>query len=250
MKLLTFLFSISLLVSCTKKQVDPNPPYIIPTELSDPLFSNDIGNGYDYQSIKGNPLTLLSLGDLLVSSIQENNTIDKLQVTKITGSGNVIWQKNFTQGYNFKSGNCFETSTGEIIVLGASIKQNSWTNSNVFISKLNAATGDTIWTKTYGNNYVDRGVIGYEDANHNYWIVDFWHSESRAMLLKINANGDSLTSVLNGTVINAYKDAMITKTKDIVMIGETSDPVAQAPRIGLGPSATPKTPNAALKFQN
>jgi hypothetical protein len=217
------------LYSCKKdKEIEPNTPNPEgPLELSSPFLELDYGNSYDYEGVGNNPLTLLNSGDLIVSSIEYNGTTDKLQLNRINLNGIIIWQKNFSQGYRYLSGNCFETNSGELIAIGTSIEQSNWTNSKVFIAKLNSVTGDTIWTRKYGHNYIDKGMVGYEDINNNYWIVDINHQDNNATLLHIASNGDSLSSVINYEATQPmYRDALITSTKSVLLVGESGNSIS------------------------
>ena len=230
MKKLLIIISIGLVViGCKKKESDPVPDNTTKTtttaELSSPLFETQYGDAYDYVDIGENPITILSSNDIIVSSIHYDGTIDKLQISKINATGGLLWQKTFSQGYQYKSGKCFETATGDLIVIGATIAPSNWTYSKVYIAKLNAATGDTIWTRSYGYNYIDGGIVGYEDSGSNYWIVDFNNQDNKATLLKIGSNGDSLTSVLDAPQSH-YKDAMVTANKEIVIVGESGTSIS------------------------
>lgn len=161
---------------------------------------------------------------MIVSSIEYDGITDKLQVNKINSNGAVIWKKNFTQGYKYTSGNSFETSASDLIAIGTTIEEANWVNSKVFLAKLNLTNGDTIWTRKYGHNYIDKGITGYEDINHNYWIVDFSQQKHKATLLYIATNGDSITSIINTeTNIPEYEDALITTDKKIILVGESGD---------------------------
>lgn len=229
LKSLIVLFCACIIFSCKKdkKTASPNPEPESLTELSQPFFQQDYGSSYDYDDIGTNPLTLLSSGNFIVSANECYLVDDKLQITKISPAGSLIWQQNIVWGYKYKSGNCFETTSGDLIALGAIIDQSDWTHSKAFIVKLNSATGDTIWTRAYGYNYIDKAVVGCEDANHNYWVLDINHQDNRATFLHIGSNGDSLTSVLNTEVnMPQYRDAMVTSNKKIVIVGESGNIVS------------------------
>lgn len=222
-KLFFIGFFLLPFLSCKKKDSN-NENSITPqpiAEISSPVFETDYGNCYDYPSIGKNPITFLSSNDLIVSSVSYDGINDKLQVSKINAAGTLIWQKTLINGYKFMSGNCFETSNNELIVVGTLINQSNWTNSKVYIAKLNLLTSDTIWTKTYGYSYIDIGITGYEDLNNNYWIVDFNQQNHKATFLKINSNGDSLTSIVNNEIDQPiYEDALVTSNKDVILVGE------------------------------
>jgi hypothetical protein len=225
MKKIIAAFCIIVLFGCKKENKTSNSVNPIPSpqnnELSSAIFETEYGSCYDFDDIQKNPLTILSSNDLIVSSILYDGVTDKLLITKINPSGSTVWQKNFTWSQKFKSGQCFETNAGDLIIIGASYSISNWVDSKVFIAKLNSTNGDTIWTRSYGYNYIDKGVVGYEDSNSNYWIVDFSNQDNKASLLKIGSNGDSLTSILDSPQAT-YKDAMITNNKEIIIVGESS----------------------------
>ena len=230
MKNSILIFSLLFVISsCKKKESesvpDQNTQATNTVELSPPIFETEYGDAYNYDFIGKNPITILSSNDIIVSSIHYDGTNDKLQISKINPSGGLLWQKTFTQGYRYNSGKCFETSAGDIIIIGAIIAPSTWVDSKVYIAKLNSLTGDTIWTRSYGYNYIDRGIVGYEDSNNNYWIVDFNNQDHKATLLKIGSNGDSLASILDLPQSN-YKDAMVTANKEIILVGESATTIS------------------------
>ena len=218
-----------ILISCKKKDVTTVSSTGTSTatggfgydNISNPFFSADFGSCMDNEHLPGRQLSYLSTNHLIVSSVNYDTAyFDKLQISKIGVLGNFIWQKTLSSGEKHYSGQAFETSTGDIIAIGGVSKPlSSWTDSKVFIAKLNPATGDTVWTRKYGYSYIDHGIVGYEALDHNYWIVDFYHQNGRATLLKIAPNGDSLTSVFN-TGGDHYSTALVTANKKIVMVGQ------------------------------
>lgn len=232
---------IFALISCKKDTKTSGKTLISSSasfnEFSSSIFETEYGNCYDFDDIQKNPITLLSTNEIIISSIAYDGITDKLLITKINQTGGTIWQKKFSWSQKFKSGQCFETSSGDLIVIGASYSISNWVDSKVYIAKLNRINGDTIWTKSYGYNYIDKGVVGYEDLNSNFWIVDFNNQDNKATLLKIGSNGDSLTSIIDSPQA-AYKDAMITINKEIVIVGESSTQISS------------KTPVYITKYTN
>jgi hypothetical protein len=70
-------------------------------------------------------------------------------------------------------------------------------------------------------------MVGYEDINNNYWIVDINHQDNNATLLHIASNGDSLSSVINYEATQPmYRDALITSTKSVLLVGESGNSIS------------------------
>ena len=217
------------IVACKKNQTTTPPPTnggnTLPayaTEQLTPQYETDYGSGSDFAHMGSNPVTVLSSGNLIISSVQFDGAKDKLLITKTNANGGLLWQKTITKGFNLFSGQAFETNAGEIIIIGGSEVNSGITSSNVYIAKLNSTTGDTIWTKRYGHQYIDKGIVGYEAADNTYWIVDFWNQNNKAALLHIGANGDSLSTIINTeTSFPIYRDAMISSAKKIILVGDS-----------------------------
>ena len=225
-KIIVLCWLLSLIISCKKKD---NNDMNTSSSAQGPgifnaFFESQYGNCFTYNNIGNNPLTILSNGNLIVTSNQYDGVHDKIQVTKTNSSGNIIWQNIFTNGYDFKAEYSFEDNSGNIIVLGAN--QYTWMYSKTFIAKLNPVTGDTIWTKSYGYNNQDKALMGYQDSNNNYWLVDIQGLFGPTTLFKISQNGDSLSSIINSESNSIfYHDALITNDKKIILVGESGSSV-------------------------
>ena len=228
-----FVFLIGLLIffsSCKKKDSSvpdataPTTGTSSMTTISPLLFASEYGSCYDSEHLMCNRLTSLSTSHIIISSVNfDAGFLDKLQVSKVDYFGGLVWQKTYNASDKHYAGQVFETNTGEIIAIGGVSKPlSSWTDSKVFIAKLNPANGDTIWTRQYGHRYIDHGVVGYQAMDSNYWILDFYSQEHKATLLKIAPNGDSLTAVFNTEPsLPQYRNAMVASNKKIVMVGES-----------------------------
>lgn len=226
--ILSFLIGLFIFFSSCKKKdssaPDASAPSAAASSVSPLLFTSEYGSCYDSEHLMCNRLSYLSTNHLIISAVSADASfLDKLQISKIDNFGGLVWQKTYSAGDKYYAGQAFETNTGDIIAIGGVSKpMSSWTDSKVFIAKLNPANGDTIWTRKYGNRYIDHAVVGYQAMDSNYWILDFYHQESRATLLKIAPNGDSLTAVFNTEIdIPHYRNAIVTSNKKIVMVGES-----------------------------
>lgn len=225
---LAFLISFFIFLSSCKKKDSTvsaaSSPTVATSSISPLLFTGEYGANVDDYYMVSNMLSYLSTNHLIISSVTgDASFLDKLQILKIDNFGGLVWQKTYNAGDKHYSGQAFETNTGDIIAIGGVGKpMASWTDSKVFIAKLNPANGDTIWTRKYGNRYIDHAVVGYQAMDNNYWILDFYNQDRRATLLKIAPNGDSLTAVFNAESSSPqYRNAIVTSNKKIVMVGES-----------------------------
>lgn len=116
-----------------------------------------------------------------------------LSVLKITKSGTQIWRTNFNPG-NLSTAYGIAEKNGEIFVCGHTHRNFTSGKIDVLLTKLNAS-GDTIWTKTYGSNEDDYGmnIIGTSDGNilisgHTYGFGA--GSFSDIYLIKVDTDGN------------------------------------------------------------
>ncbi|TSJ46377.1 PQQ-binding-like beta-propeller repeat protein [Fluviicola chungangensis] len=150
MKQLSLIGLVFLTLTACKKEKNSNSE---PT-ANYHTFAGDIG-------IRDNSTCLSDDGNLLICG---NNGAD-LSVLKITKSGTQIWRTDFNAG-NTSSASGITQKNGEIFVCGYTYRNYASQNMDVLLTKLNAS-GDTIWTKTYGTTEADRGnnIIATSDGN-------------------------------------------------------------------------------------
>ena len=84
-----------------------------------------------------------------------------------------------------------QTSDGGYIIAGATYP--TFTNANVYVTKLNAS-GNLEWTKTYGGSSNDIGhyVIEAEDGYLIAGETESYSASREAFLIRTNYNGDTL----------------------------------------------------------
>jgi hypothetical protein len=149
MKQLSLLVFLALfLAACKKETKQPG------SSVTYYNFVGDIGTN-------DNSTCFSSDGNLLICGSSAGN----LSVLKITKSGVQIWRTDFNDGV-ITSASGIAEKNGEIFVCGYSARNYAISKTDVLLVKLNAS-GDTIWTKTYGSAESDygRNVIGTSDGN-------------------------------------------------------------------------------------
>lgn len=225
----SFLLVFAIIVSCKKENsnttntpITQNPAN---TSISiSSLSQQEFGNCYFYET-GSNPVTVLSNGDVIISSLKYDGVgDDKINITKINSAGNILWNKIIDRGKRYKKGSTFVSSQGDLIYIGTEVEPFSWTSAKVFIAKINISTGDTIWTRAYGNGYIDYGIIGHETNDGNYEIVDYSSQDYIGTIIKVSPSGDSLTSYLNTeTYTKNYEDALFTSDNGVLMAGSSGN---------------------------
>jgi len=163
--------------------------YLVKTNASgDTLWTRTYG-GTDYD--EGSSVRQTQDGGYIVSGYTNsfgNNT--KVYLIKTNASGDTLW----TRTYGGAGGECGlsvqQTSEGGYIVAG-------WTNSfgnwdQVYLVKTNAS-GDTLWTRTYGGASYDYGLSVQQTQDGGYIVAGNTQSFGNAAqvyLIKTDANGN------------------------------------------------------------
>jgi len=117
-----------------------------------------------------------------------------LFVLKTDVEGNIEWKRSFDGSQGF----CVQqTSDGGYIVVGETwLYANPYRYVDLWLLKFNA-DGDTLWTKTYGKNMVDRGRWVEQTPDGGYIITGSMDGtggigwDPKLWILKTDANGDT-----------------------------------------------------------
>ncbi|HZX44962.1 MAG TPA: alpha/beta fold hydrolase, partial [Candidatus Nanoarchaeia archaeon] len=110
---------------------------------------------------------------------------------KTDSYGNIEWNKTFG-GQNMETGfHAKQTDDGGYLILGYTLSYG--TNGEIYLVKTNA-TGDMLWTKTFGGNHIDRGHSLEPTSDGGYILSGYSGSYSSGnidlYLLKINDLGE------------------------------------------------------------
>ena len=126
---------------------------------------------------------------------------------KTDAAGNTQWIKTFNWPYVDVARSIQQTPDGGYLAVG-------YTNSfgagdyDYFLMKLDSA-GDSLWFKTYGNNYSNRcySIKSLSDGNYILAGTEYTlpYNIPRILLIKVNPSGDTLwTKVISSTGNNLY----------------------------------------------
>lgn len=152
-----------------------------------------------------------------------------IRIIKTTGTGSVVWNKNYG-GDKKDTGKMIQaTSDGNFIVAGHS-RSFGWLNPDMWLLKLNQA-GDTIWTRNYGGFDHEHCYVARETTDSGFIAVGKTESNSTTneiMLLKLNSIGTLSSTVTAeehaGKGINIYPNP----TKDILYISFDNTPASSS----------------------
>lgn len=147
-------------------------------------------------------------GYCMAGEIQQTNQFSyyQMQIIKVDNNGNQQWIKYFGGPKDEYSPSISKLTDGNILVSGMYTTQQDHPTaqySNIlYILKLNANTGDTIWTKKYGESgNLIQPYFNYENTNGSliiggmtYGWIDQTIFDSREMgfLMKLTLDGENL----------------------------------------------------------
>ncbi len=165
--------------------------YLIKTDSSgDTLWTKAYGGAGNDQ---GYSIRQTSEGGYIVAGIYDNwGSNPQVYLIKTNVSGDTLWTRNYG-GTNYETGySVQQTSDGGYIIGG-------YTNSfgsgyQLYLVKTNAS-GDTLWTKTYGGTGGDYGYSVRQTQDLGYIVAGYTGSFGNGFqvyLIKTYASGDTL----------------------------------------------------------
>jgi hypothetical protein len=114
-------------------------------------------------------------GNSTVESYDHNliicgNNNDLLTVLKISKEGAVLWKNDFSREPLGMASGIAESMDHNIFICGKVSRNNNPDTSDILLVKLNAI-GDTIWSKTYPENFSTRGSRIIQTSDNNILIA-------------------------------------------------------------------------------
>ncbi len=181
------------IIACMSKFVVSNDVRLIKTNASgDALWTRTYG-GTD--SDFGNSVQQTSDGGYIIAGWTDSFGAgsDDVYLIKTDASGATLWTRTYggtgdDWGYSVQ-----QTPDGGYVIAG-------WTESfgagisDVYLIRTNAS-GDTLWTKTYGGTSVDRGYSVQQTADGGYIVAGYTYSfgtgDNDVYLIKTDSQGDA-----------------------------------------------------------
>jgi len=133
-------------------------------------------------------------GYIVAGTTYSFGNFDQVYLVKTNASGDTLWTRTYGGAGGDRGESVQQTSDGGYIVAGYT---NSFgTGIQVYLIKTNA-TGDTLWTRTYGGASNDYGYFVRQTTDGGYIVAGYTFSFGNAYqvyLVKTNATGDTLWS--------------------------------------------------------
>jgi len=166
--------------------------YLIKTNATgDTLWTRTYGGvGYDY----GESVQQTQDGGYIVAG-ETNSFGNGVQVylIKTNASGGTLWTRTYGGAWNEWGWSVQQTTDGGYIIAGYTTSFGAG-NDDVYLIKTNAS-GDTLWTRTYGGTGYDDGRSVKQTTDGGYVVAgwtDSFGNGRQVYLIKTNAGGDTL----------------------------------------------------------
>ena len=135
-----------------------------------------------------------------------------------------LWTKTFGGDSSDIGYQVQQTSDSGFIIVGET-KSFGAGNSDVYVIRTNP-NGDTIWTKTYGGSFYDRGNSVRETGDGGFIIIgetsSFGAGNEDVYLIRTNTNGDTLwTKTYGGADSDRGYSLQMTNDNRFIVTGET-----------------------------
>jgi len=148
---------------------------------------------------------------------------DDVYLIKTNASGDTLWTKTYG-GWGFDWGySVQQTTDGGYIVAGGTGSFGAG-NADIYLIKTNAS-GDTLWTKTYGGTNSDGGNFVQQTTDGGYIVAGYTGSfgnGGQVYLVKTNASGDTLwTRTYGGTNTDYGYSVQQTSDRGYIVAGFT-----------------------------
>jgi hypothetical protein len=145
---------------------------------------------------------------------------------KTDASGDTLWTKTYG-GTSEDDGYCVQQTTDGGYIITGMTKSFGAGNADVYLIKTNAS-GDTLWTRTYGGTNYDQGNSVQQTPDSGYIIAGYTWSfgagNQEVYLIKTDASGDTLWTRTYGGAGNSLANS-VQRTADggYIIAGTTDD---------------------------
>jgi len=128
-------------------------------------------------------------GDYLISGYaQYGNNLADAYVIRVTGSGNIVWNKIFDVGDIDGLSSPIETINGDLLMVGG-CDGSMGGSGKMFLVKTNSA-GDLIFAKTFAGNLTTGGTAIEPTASGDFYIIG--GIDTSGLIIKIDSSGNAL----------------------------------------------------------
>jgi hypothetical protein len=139
---------------------------------------------------------------------------------KTNSAGDTLWTRTYGGGEDDVGYSVQQTTDGGYVIAGYTNSFGAG-NSDVYLIKTDAS-GDTLWTRTYGSNNNDYGYSVQQTEDGGYVIAGYTRFYSDVYLIKTDSLGGTLWTRTYGGVDNDYGYS-VQQTTDVgyVIVGLT-----------------------------
>jgi hypothetical protein len=196
--------------------------YLIKTNASgDTLWTRTYGGTlYD----QGNSVQQTTDGGYVITGYRSSDASgEDVYLIKTNASGDTLWTRTYGGADDDEGNSVQQTSDWGYIIAGQTFSgTSSW---DVCLIKTNAS-GDTLWTRTYGDSGVDEGNSIQQTSDGGYIIAGLTGSSGAGSydvwLIKTNASGDTLwTRTYGGTDFDVGNSVQQTSDGGYIITGYT-----------------------------
>jgi len=133
----------------------------------------------------------------------------RVYLIKTDSDGDTVWTNNYGGAYNNWGYSVQQTRDSGYIVAGATMKNESETDSgDIYLIKTDSL-GDTSWTRSYGGDYTEHGYSVQQTEDGGYIIAGYTASynvleEYDVYLIKTDTKGDTVWTETYGELGDDY----------------------------------------------
>ena len=156
------------------------------------------------------------------------NSFGAVYLIKTDTSGDTLWTRTYGGQYESHGNSVQQTSDGGYIIAGYTTPSDSWGVGpyDAYLIKTNAS-GDTLWTRTYGGQQIDGCNSVQQTTDGGYIIAGYTNSSGAGnydvYVIKTNATGDTVwTKTYGGTIDDGGCSVKQTTDRGYVIAGFTS----------------------------
>jgi len=213
-----------IIAGSTSSLANNSDVYLIKTNASgDTLWTRNYG-GVDYEY--GYSVQQTTDGGYIVAGYTSSfGSVSQVYLIKTNFSGDTLWTKTYGGAREDWGYSVQQTTDGGYIVAGVTYSFGAG-NSDVYLIKTNAS-GDTLWTKTFGGAEYDLAYSVQQTSDTGYIVTggtnSFGYGYHDVYLIKTNAFGDTLwTRTYGGTLEDAGCSVQQTSDRGYIVAGITT----------------------------
>ncbi|WP_462280217.1 hypothetical protein [Salinivirga cyanobacteriivorans] len=178
-------------------------------------------NDYAFSFSLSDDQSVLVAGTTTLVGSNKTNAL----AAKVSGTGNVLWERNYGSSNNEQIKDVIGTSDGGYMLAGYT---NAAGQHDIFLLKI-SATGDSLWSKTYGGSELDEAYAICHSHNGGYVLfgtsesfIEPGQASANMLALEVNENGVPIDRSTFGGELNDLGQAVFKTTNGYIFTGTTN----------------------------